>query len=65
MATSTRPPLRPEARPEPVHETRTGKVKAAFRADETEAGAVRHNATLSRIDKDGDEGKISTSFGRE
>jgi len=40
-------------------------TKAAIRANETEAGAVRHNVTLSRIYKDGDEGKTSTSLGRE
>ncbi|TWU58969.1 hypothetical protein Poly51_17500 [Rubripirellula tenax] len=48
----------------PVHEVRLGVVKAAIWANETDNG-VRHNVTLSRIYKDGDEWKDSTSFGRD
>ena len=48
----------------PVHEVRLGRVKAAVWANDTENG-VRHNVTLSRIYKDGDEWKDSTSFGRD
>lgn len=48
----------------PVHEVRMGRVKAAVWANETDNG-VRHNVTISRIYKDGDEWKDSTSFGRD
>jgi len=58
MSTGTTPKARP------VHECRLGRVKAAIWANETETG-VRHNVTVSRIYKDGDEWKDSTSFGRD
>ena len=48
----------------PVHEIRMGRIRAAIWANETEIG-VRHNVTLSRLYKDGDEWKDSTSFGRD
>ena len=48
----------------PVHEVRLGVVKAAIWANDTDNG-VRHNVTVSRIYKDGDEWKDSTSFGRD
>lgn len=66
MATSssTRAP-KAEAKARPVHEVRLGRIKAAVWANETEGGAVRHNVTFSRIYKDGDEWKTSTSFGRD
>jgi hypothetical protein len=47
----------------PVHEIRMGRVRAAVWQNETEAG-VRHNVTFSRLYKDGDQWKDSTSFGR-
>ena len=49
----------------PVHEVRLGRIKAAIWANETENGALRHNVTITRIYKDGNEWKTSTSFGRE
>ncbi|TWU34920.1 hypothetical protein [Novipirellula artificiosorum] len=48
----------------PVHEVRFGRVKAAIWANDTENG-TRHNVTISRIYKDGEEWKDSTSFGRD
>jgi hypothetical protein len=51
--------------PRPVHEIRIGRVKAVIWPNETEQGAVRHNVTLARLYKDGDQWKESTSFGRD
>lgn len=50
--------------PRPVHEIRLGHVKAAIWANETQLGK-RHNVTLCRIYKDGDEWKSTTAFGRD
>lgn len=48
----------------PVHEVRLGRIKAAVWENTSENG-VRHNVTFSRIYKDGDKWKDSTSFGRD
>ena len=48
----------------PVHEIRFGRIKAAIRENPTENG-VRHNVTLSRLYKDGDQWKDTQSFGRD
>ena len=48
----------------PVYEVRLGRIKAGVWANQTERG-VRHNVTLARIYKDGDDWKESTSFGRD
>lgn len=48
----------------PIHEIRLGTIKAAIWANETENG-VRHNVTISRLYKDGEEWKRSESFGRD
>jgi hypothetical protein len=53
-----------EAKQRPVHEVRLGRIKAAIWANQTEAG-VRHNVTFSRLYKEGDEWRNSTSFGRD
>lgn len=63
MATATQP-RKSDAKPKPVHEVRLGKIKAAIWANETENG-IRHNVTITRLYKDGDEWKTSTSFGRD
>ena len=47
----------------PVHEIRMGRVRAAIWQNETEAG-VRRNVTFTRLYKDGEQWKDSTSFGR-
>lgn len=52
------------AKKRPVHEVRFGRIKAAIWENETQNG-TRHNVTLSRLYKDGDEWKDSTSFGRD
>lgn len=49
----------------PVHEIRVGRVKAAIWENEVDEGAKRHNVTFSRLYKDGDEWKDSTSLGRD
>lgn len=48
----------------PVHEIRLGRIKAAIWENETDNG-IRHNVTVSRLYKDGDQWKDSTSFGRD
>ena len=48
----------------PVHEIRMGRVRAAIWQNETATG-VRHNVTFTRLYKDGDQWKDSTSFGRD
>ena len=63
MATATQP-RKSDAKPKPVHEIRLGRIKAAIWANETDNG-TRHNVTITRLYKDGDEWKTSTSFGRE
>jgi len=53
----------------PVHEIRLGRIKAAVWENETQNGAgqkvTRHNVTLTRLYKDGDTWKDSSSFGRD
>ena len=58
------PPRSNDAKQKPVHEIRLGRIKAAIWANETDNG-TRHNVTITRLYKDGDEWKTSTSFGRE
>lgn len=48
----------------PVQEIRTGRIKAAVWANDTEKG-VRYNVTLNRLYKDGETWKNSSSFGRD
>jgi hypothetical protein len=48
----------------PVHEVRMGRIRAAIWENETQNG-TRHNVTLTRLYKDGDDWKDSTSFGRD
>ncbi|MCA9050983.1 MAG: hypothetical protein KDA89_19740 [Planctomycetaceae bacterium] len=48
----------------PVKEIRMGRVRAAIWENETQNG-TRHNVSLTRIYKDGDVWKDSTSFGRD
>lgn len=48
----------------PVHEVRLGSIKAAIWKNDTQKG-VRHNATFTRLYKDGDEWKSTDSFGRD
>ncbi len=48
----------------PEFEVRLGRIKATVWANETENG-IRHNVTVLRLYKDGDEWKDSASFGRD
>ena len=48
----------------PVQEIRLGRIKAAIWENETPNGS-RHNVTVSRLYRDNDEWKDSTSFGRD
>jgi hypothetical protein len=48
----------------PVHEIRLGRIKATIWENETREG-TRHNISLTRIYKDGNTWKDSTSFGRD
>lgn len=50
--------------PNSPHEIRLGRVKATIWENQTEQGP-RHNVTVSRLYKDGDEWKQSAGFGRE
>ena len=49
---------------QPAHEIRLGAVKATIWENQTATG-TRHNVTVSRIYKDGDEWKQTESFGRD
>ena len=53
-----------EAKARPVHEIRLGRIRAAIWENETDNG-TRHNVTLSRLYKDGEDWKDSASFGRD
>ena len=48
----------------PVHEIRMGRIKAAIWENDTDNGTM-HNVSVSRLYKDGDQWKDSTSFGRD
>ena len=61
MATATK---RSAEKARPVHEVRFGRIKAAIWENITQTG-VRHNVTLQRIYRDGEEWKTSDSFGRD
>ena len=63
MSTATKPKPK-EAKNRPVHEVRFGRIRAAIWQNETENGP-RHNVTITRLYKDGNEWKDSTSFGRD
>lgn len=48
----------------PVHEVRMGRIKAAIWENESDNGTF-YNVAISRLYKDGNDWKDSTSFGRE
>lgn len=48
----------------PVHEVRMGRIKATIWENATREG-IRHNVSLTRIYKDGETWKDSSSFGRD
>jgi hypothetical protein len=52
------------AKQKPAHEIRLGRIKATIWENETDSGP-RHNVIVSRIYKDGEEWKQTSSFGRD
>ena len=48
----------------PIHELRLGRIKAAVWENDTETGP-RHNVTIARLYRDGNQWKDTTSFGRD
>jgi hypothetical protein len=48
----------------PVHEVRFGRIKAAIWENETDNG-VRHNVSICRLYKEGEQWKDTTSFNRD
>jgi hypothetical protein len=48
----------------PIHEIRLGRIRAAIWENQSQNGA-RYNATFSRLYRDGDQWKDSSSFGRD
>ncbi len=48
----------------PVHVVRLGRIRGAIWSNETQNG-TRHNVTVKRIYRDGEEWKDSDSFGRD
>ena len=51
-----------KAKQQPAHEIRMGAIKATIWENQTQTG-TRHNVTVSRIYKDGDDWKQTDSFG--
>ena len=51
-------------KPRPVHEIRLGRIRAAIWENDTKNG-TRHNVTVARLYKDGDNWRDSSSFGRD
>lgn len=49
---------------QPAHEIRMGSLKATIWENQTTSG-TRHNVTVSRLYKDGEEWKQTESFGRD
>lgn len=62
--TSTANNGKPKTKQRPVHEIRLGLVRAAIWENQTDNGP-RHNVTLTRLYKEGEQWKDSTSFGRD
>jgi hypothetical protein len=48
----------------PAHEIRLGRIKVTIWENETDNG-TRHNLTICRLYKDGEEWKQTASFGRD
>lgn len=64
-AAAQQAPPQHEAKAQPVHEIRMGRIKAAVWANQTAEHGVRHNVTICRLYKDEVGWKRSESFGRE
>jgi hypothetical protein len=48
----------------PIHEIRLGRIKAAIWENTTQQG-VRHNVSIVRLFKDGNQWRDSSNFGRD
>jgi hypothetical protein len=48
----------------PIHEIRLGRIRAAIWENKTQNGSM-HNVTITRLYKDDEGWKDSTSFGRD
>jgi len=48
----------------PIHEIRLGAIKATVWRNET-ANGIRHNVTVNRLYRDGDQWKNADTFGRD
>lgn len=48
----------------PIHEIRLGRIKAAIWENATQQG-VRHNVSIVRLFKDGNQWRDSSNFGRD
>jgi len=51
-------------RQKPAHEIRLGSIKATIWENQTASG-TRHNVSVARLYKDGDDWKRADSFGRD
>ena len=49
----------------PVHEIKLGRIRASIWTNEGDRQAVWFNVSISRVYRDGDEWKTTTSFGRD
>ena len=49
----------------PVHEIRMGRIKAAVWENQSQTNGTMYNVTFSRLFRDGNQWKDSTSFGRD
>lgn len=49
----------------PIHEIRLGRVRAAIWENDGDGDRVHRGVTFSRLYKDGDQWRDSTSFGRQ
>jgi hypothetical protein len=52
-------------RSKPTHEIRLGRIRAAIWANRTDRQDVWFNVTVSRLYKDGEQWKDTTTFGRD
>ncbi|WP_052034959.1 hypothetical protein [Rhodopirellula europaea] len=64
MATATQRNQSKKSPVRPVHEIRLGRIRSAIWENET-ANGTRFNVTVSRLYKDGENWKDSSSFGRD
>ena len=49
----------------PIHEIKLGRIRASIWTNETERLDLWFNVSISRVYRDGDQWKTTTSFGRD